>query len=153
MNYPKELTEYLSERKLMTLATFSKNPWICFVYYTIDDDLNLYFISDPKSEHGVDIEQNNEISCAIADSNQDVGDEKIGVQIYGTVSFVSGVEKLKWFFKMWGKLNPSTKDRLNFENLKQEKISSKVYKISPQTIKFFNEKLYSKPPFMEFSSN
>ena len=40
-----EIDKYLKTQRLMSVATFYKNPWIANVYYIHDSNLNLYFLS------------------------------------------------------------------------------------------------------------
>lgn len=136
----------------MSIAVFADDPWICVVYYVMDENLNLYFISDPETEHSQAIAENNNVSAAIYDSHQEVSDKKVGVQIMGEVSVVGGLGKIKWFFEMWAKINPGNKDILNLKNYKNKILSSKVYVIKPRRIKFFNEALYGSDEFAIFES-
>lgn len=136
----KHLSDRLSKTVLMAVATYGQNhPWIATVYYVHDDDLNLYFISPPSSQHSQDIKKNNKVAVAIAQSNQLMPDPKEGIQIYGTVKQVSKVSTIKWMLKMFHKVNPGAEDVLNYDNMKNKVISSKVYKITPIKIKTFNQ--------------
>lgn len=136
----------------MTLATYLKKPWVATVYYIVDDDLNLYFLTSPETEHGQHIAKNKHVACNIADTHQKVTDKKIGMQIQGRVSRVNAVQRIKWMFKMWHKINPGTEERLNFQNMKKKVISARIYKVTPLKIKFFNEKLYPSEEFKTFYS-
>ena len=142
MQLPKEYFDLLNSQKLMAVATFGEHPWIAWVYYVADDQGNLYFISSPKTIHGQHIMQNQQVSCAIADTSQNPVDSKKGIQLFGTVDVVSGVGKLKWFFKMWAKIAPGTTDILNFKTFDAGKLESNVYRVTPTKIRFFNEALY-----------
>ena len=74
------ILDYLSDPQhiLMTLATVNGDkPWVCSVYYVVDDDLNLYFISPPDAEHSTHIKENQNVACAIADSDQTLDIKKI----------------------------------------------------------------------------
>jgi len=136
-----DLHQYLDKHSLMALSTCSDNPWVCFVYYIVDKDFNFYFISPPDSKHAMDIVDNATVAAGVADSRQKVEDIKMGVQMQGTAEEVSSLGKVEWFFKMWAKLYPGNKDKLNFENYRTSVILSKVYKITPSKIKWFNEGL------------
>jgi len=138
----KELVDYLNTQKLMSVATFTDTPWAACVYYVTDNDLNFYFVSPPTSEHAQALEKNSQVACTIYNSGQNVEDKKIGVQLWGNSEKVSGIGQLKWFFKMWAKINPGNKEKINYKNYDTKVISSKVYKITPKRIKFFNEDLY-----------
>jgi len=140
----KLLKEFLDAQRLMAVATQGKNLWIANVYYLVDNDLNLYFISPADSEHSLQIKKNQNVACAIADSNQQAGDKKIGIQLSGTASEESGLATVKWMLKMYNKLHPSTKEKLNYKNWQTKAMTSRVYKIVPTKIKFFNQELYGK---------
>jgi len=144
------LLKYLKSQKLMTLATYSDKPWVATVYYIADDDLNLYFLTSPKTEHGQHIAKNGHVACNIADTSQKVTDKKTGVQIQGIASRVNAVQKMICLFRMWHKINPGTEERLNFQNIKNKVISARVHKVTPTRIKFFNEKLYPSEEFKVF---
>ena len=110
----KIISDFLQSQKLMSIATYNKHPWIASVYYVTNDDLCLYFISPPNADHSVHIKSNNHVACCIADSSQKAGSKKIGMQIYGTAKQEQGLETIKWMLRMYNKLHPSTKDKLNF---------------------------------------
>src|SRR3989338_10433185 len=91
----KDVLEFLADKKLMVVATYGDHPWIASVYYSFDKDLNLYFISTPSTIHGRQMEKNKKVAVAIVDSNQKPSDVKRGLQIYGTVEKVSGINKVR----------------------------------------------------------
>lgn len=125
----------------MALATCGSSPWICTVYYVTDESLNLYFVSAPNSKHVEGISKNKGVACAIATSNQKPSENKVGVQMQGEVEEVKGIEKIKWFFKMWRKLNPN-EVKLTFENYDKKLIKSKIFRIRPTLIKYMNKELF-----------
>ncbi len=145
-----KLLEYLQKYHLMTLSTYSGGPWVSTVYYAVDEDLNLYFISDPSSNHCQHIAKNPQISCAIADSRQRVTDKKVGVQLKGQTTYLADSAKIQKILAMWNTANPGFEQVINFENMEKGVIKSKVYQITPIYIKFFNEELYGPEGFKEF---
>ena len=54
----------------MVVATYGSHPWIATVYYTLDQDLNIYFLSDPNTIHCRQIAKNPKVAITIADSPQ-----------------------------------------------------------------------------------
>lgn len=145
----KEILNYLNSQRIMTLATCDKEPWVASVYFVADKDLNLYFVSSPQSKHCKDIEKNNKVACAIADSHILNTEEKIGIQLQGLTFEVKGWDKTKVFLKMWHKVNPGA-EKINIKNMKAGVVASRVYKIKPTFIKFMNKKLFGKKTFGEF---
>ncbi len=80
----KLLIEYMQEQKLMQLATLSNgSPWVCSVWYSFDDDLNIYFFSAINRQHSIDIEKYSHVAGAIVKVH-DVTDKPRGIQFKGT---------------------------------------------------------------------
>lgn len=137
-----ELAKYLKTQMLMTLATAAPNPWVATVYYAVDKDLNLYFVSPPASKHIKDIEKNNKVACAITDSHTKNSQKKVGIQMQATASLVKGWDRTKAILKIWHKSAPGAEDKINIKNMRGNVITSRVYQIKPTRIKFFNQRLY-----------
>lgn len=135
--------EYLKTQHLMSLATVDKNkPFVCTVYFTTDSKLNFYFVSPPAAHHCNNLSKNNFVSCAIYDSGQKVSSKKVGLQFVGTAKVVTKIGEIKKALQLWNKANPGAEKYINWDNMMKKVITSKVYTIKPQEIKFFNEKLY-----------
>lgn len=71
----------------MQLATISGNqPWICSVYFVVDKNLNIYWLSFPNRRHSQDIERNPVVAATIVvKATQPV----IGLQLKGVVHKVA----------------------------------------------------------------
>ncbi len=150
MNNKQKLLQYLQSQNLMTLATQEEHLWVSNVYFVTDEKFNLYFLSEPKSQHCLAIKSNPEVACAVADTGQKVVDKKIGVQLYGTAAQVKNLSTVIWMLKMWNKLNPGFESIINLKNIQTNKINGRIYKIEPKLIKFFNEELYGPEGFKLF---
>lgn len=124
----------------MALSTMGAHIWICWVFFLIDDDLNIYFIS-PDSQHTRDIKKNSEVACAISNTQQDTFSSKKGVQIYGKAEQLKGPVQLKWFFNMWKDVISLESDFFTYQNYLDKVVTSRVYKITPEKIKWYNEDL------------
>ena len=133
---------YLQTQQLMSLTTLGTNPWPAIVYFIADQDLNLYFISHPHDLHCRNLEKEPRVGIAIYSSEQPNSGDKIGVQFSGSVKVVNNLEKVKWMLDLWKKLiaGPQPGDLL-------EVGGSRVYKVLPEKIKFFNTKLFPKNNF------
>ena len=63
----KLIVEYMSQQKLMQLATVSDGqPWVCSVWFGFDDELNIYFFSATNRQHSKEIEKDNRVAGAMA---------------------------------------------------------------------------------------
>jgi len=146
-----KLLTYLKTQKLMSLTSKGrKNLWSCSVYYVVDDKFNFYFISEPTTEHIKNISVNSQVACNIVNSSQPVTTKKMGVQIRGRVMQETNHVKIQTILAMWNQVNPGFSDIINLKNIVHKVINSKVYKIKPELIKFFNEELYGSEGFKKF---
>ena len=137
-----QILDFLVKNKLMSVATFGDFPWIASVYYTFDNDLNVYFLSSPTTLHCKQIEINNKVAISIADSDQDIGALKRGLQISGIAERISDTKKVIHALKIW-KQSLGVKDpELTYENMIKQVINGRMYKIIPKRIKLFDQKLF-----------
>lgn len=62
----KLIEDYLNEAKLMQLATsINDKPWVCSVWFAIDEDLNIYWFSSITRRHSKEVIRNNKVAGAI----------------------------------------------------------------------------------------
>lgn len=152
---PELIKEYLSHHNLMQIATPGDNhPWIASVYYTFDDSLQLYFLSDPATIHCRQIAQNSNVAVAITDTRQDMGGFKKGVQMWGTANQISDVSKIKHALSLWKDYLKVQDPEFTYENMVKNVISGRMYQVIPKKIKFFNQELFpvkdGEEPFLDF---
>ncbi len=141
----KDVLDFLTTKKLLVLATNGEYPWIASVYYSFDKDLNLYFISNPTTMHGQHIEKNNKVAAAIVDSHQKPSDVKRGLQIYGTVEKVSGINKVRHALCLWKDFLNIQRPDISFENMQKGLYKGRVYKLTPKKIKLYDEAKFKVP--------
>jgi len=131
------ILDFLKEHKLMSIATYDGFPWIAYVYYVFDKDLNLYFLSAPDTLHAKQIIKNQKVAVSIGDSNQDINEPKRGLQMSGISKQISGFEKIKYVLELWksnlGVINP---------NLTIKAATGKMFKVIPKRIKLFDQELF-----------
>ncbi len=143
------ILNFLSKHKLMTVATYGEHPWIASVYYSFDQDLNIYFLSSPTTLHCKQISKNPQIAVSIADSHQKVGDLKKGLQIYGTAKQITDIGKIKHALRSWKDALKVKDPQLTYMNMVKKVISGRMYKITPKKIKFFNQEIFQVEDGME----
>lgn len=145
-----KLLDYLKGLKFMSVSTYDTHLWTAWVYYTIDENFNLYFISQPDTDHCKSILKNGEIACAIADSHQNVTDKKVGAQLYGVACQLLNNREIQKVLKLWHKANPGFEKIINLKNMQNKTIKSGVFKVTPKKIKWYNEALYTDKEFEIF---
>lgn len=121
----------------MSVATYGDFPWIATVYYTFDEDLNIYFLSAPRTLHVKQILKNPQVAVSVADSGQDINKPKRGLQLSGTAEQISGIEKVKYALQLW-KTNLGVVD----PSLTYKAAVGSMFKIIPKKIKLFDQELF-----------
>jgi uncharacterized protein YhbP (UPF0306 family) len=86
---PDAVRDYVRTHYTMTLATTRQDrPWAATVFYAADDDLRLYFVSDPKTRHATEGEANPNVAVTIYEHDQDWSSIR-GIQIEGRLDVVA----------------------------------------------------------------
>jgi uncharacterized protein YhbP (UPF0306 family) len=130
--------QFLSERRVMVLATSdSEFPWICNVYYVVDEELNFYFLSYSHTIHVKQMLENDKVAVTVADSDQIPENDKRAVQVGGKIERVSDVEKIKWFIDNWTK----TPEKYPADELAVDEKRA-VYRVTPKKFKYFDTKMF-----------
>jgi uncharacterized protein YhbP (UPF0306 family) len=136
--------DFLKQNGIMTLAVSANHqPWVCTLYYGIDDNMNLYIVTDPGSEHGQVIAANEKIAFNVFDSRQKITQPKQGVQGKGTIQMVKGLKANTKALFLWHRQNPGIEAKITVKDLLKKLTDTKIYQITPTYLKFFNKSLYS----------
>lgn len=141
-----DIFKFLKRHGIMTLAAYSKELWVCTVYYGVDDQMNLYIVTNPSSKHGKYIANYPNVAFAIFDSHTKVTDQKEGLQGQGICTMIEKQEDVIRALKIWHQANPGIESRITPEAVKKWP-DTKLYKIRPTQIKFYNDKLYGKKEY------
>lgn len=130
------------DNKQMVIATYGEHPWIATVYFSFDQDLNLYFLSDPDTIHCQHIMNNPNVAVAIAKSPQNPSSKKKGLQIFGIAEQLVEVSQIKHALDMWRSTLGVTSDKYTYEGMIKNETSGRMFKVVPKKIKFFNEEIW-----------
>ena len=83
---------YLAAHNVMTLATTGpEGPWAAAVFYS-SRELDLFFVSSPKSRHAGHLQANSKVAAAIHEDYRDWRAIQ-GIQLSGTVVRLQGSER------------------------------------------------------------
>lgn len=139
----RHIKEFLRSHFQMVVGTYASYPWTATVYYSVDNDMNIYFLSNPETLHCKQIEKNPKVSVAVVDSPQKPASLKKGLQIYGKAKKISGANKIRHALELWKKTLDVTSPLYSYENMMKKAIKGRMYKITPIRVKFFNEALWN----------
>ena len=131
----KLIQEVFEKGYLMSLATEDDGGvWVSDVIYVHDDELNIYWMSDPDVRHSQAILKNPRVAGTITVS--DKGENNLGVQFMGIAENVNGAnfDLAKKHYAKRNKPEPKeTDDILHGDSW---------YILKPQKIELINEKLF-----------
>lgn len=137
-----KIKEYLQAHYQLVIATYGEHPWICTVYYSVDNDMNIYFLTSPDTLHAQQIKSNLHVAVAIADSPQAPNSNKKGLQIYGLCEQISGEKKITHAINLWTKNLGVNNPDYSYAGMMKKAISGRMYKVTPKKIKYYNEEIW-----------
>ena len=143
-----KIAEYVKANGIMTLATVKNNePWVCTLYYGTDEELNLFVVTDPNSIHGQQIRDGSVVAFNIFDSHQPITKLKKGVQGKGQIKKLTYLAEITKGLWLWHKANTGVEEKITVKDILKKLTDTKVYKIKPTYLKFFNKELYGKEQY------
>ena len=138
------ILSFLQSHGIATLATVSgKQPWVCTVYYAVDNQMNLIILTDPASRHGLEMAKNPQVAFSIYDSQQpNSASVKIGIQGTGTISLIKGLTANTKALVAWHKANPGKEKDITIKDIIKTVTDCRMYQIAPKYFKHFDKSLY-----------
>ena len=141
----RDILDYLQTHNVMTIASCDQNvPWAAAVFYA-SDELELYFFSNPKSRHGVNMAANAVVSAAIHEDYQDWRAIR-GIQLEGRAERLRSLKLQARFWEVYLKKFPFVKQFFHvggqaggLRDLLQAKVSGiRLYRIVPETVYYID---------------
>jgi uncharacterized protein len=138
-----EVREYIIAHDTLSLATtYNGQVWSTPLFYQVDSDLRLYFISDATTRHIQNAINNPKAAVSIFEQNQPWQSIR-GVQIEGNISRVSDnkrnqIETLYCEKFTFLKNILETVDDENSERVKQRFHASNFYVVTPGFVRFID---------------
>ncbi len=127
--------QYLQEARLMQLATVSaKGPWICTVYYVVDDQYNFYWLSKPSRRHSREVAEHAGVAVAVA-----VKPDKpvIGIQAEGRAAIVRDAAVVRSVMDRY--IEKYADGRDFYDNFVAGTNQHELYTFSPERLVLFDE--------------
>ena len=141
----KLLKEYFENNKLLQLATISKGkPWLCNVYFVVDQNNNIYWTSTKNRRHSQEILSNPASACTIVHDK----DKKQALQITGKSHMVT-LEDSERVHKLYGNKFGDKPSRLE-EALKDDPNGRAFWMLKPESISFWDEVNFPDEPKQEY---
>ena len=137
-----KIGSYLASKHTLGLATCAGDtPWACSVFYASDEGLNIYFLTDPGTLHGQQLESGR--IAATVNENCSQWSEIKGIQLAGTAAIVTGTDRergLALYLDKFSDVRQAIESPGNdSERLIGEKLSSTpLYRISVDWIRLID---------------
>ena len=134
----------INSNTLLSMASIKdgKESWINTVYYAYDPQLIFYFLTSPTTQHSKNIEKHPSVAVSIFDTHQNPTDKKSGIQLFGSCHRVVDeevAEGLRLYTERFTWLANYIKEPKDFD---KGILESKLYVITPHTIKLFDEVIF-----------
>lgn len=136
---------YLQTHNVMTIASCHENvPWAAAVFYA-SDEFDLYFFSNPKSRHGVNMAANAVVSAAIHEDYRDWRAIR-GIQLEGRAERLRSLKLQARFWEVYLKKFPFVKQFFSGSGqagglrdmLKTKLTGIRLYRIVPPTVYYID---------------
>jgi uncharacterized protein YhbP (UPF0306 family) len=146
-----KLLDFLQSQKLLIIATASMEPWICNVFYGIDDKFKFYFISGKETKHSRHILNNSIIAFSVAWYNPNDHTDRKAVQGKGLCRPAKNDQEIEKGVQLHNKNFPEFAGRITADWIKDTSHDSQVWVVEPRYIKFWNDELYGDEETKEFT--
>lgn len=141
------IKQYLTDNKHMQLATVRDGqPWICTVYFAVDDDFNLYWMSARERQHSVEITNDSKVAITVVRDTE----RKQALQIVGNAYEVSDDELEQAHELYQGKFG--AKD-YNLDEIRQHNPTGRAYWVfKPTQISLWDEVNFPDAPKQQYKA-
>ncbi len=113
------------------------------IYYCYDDSFNIYFASDCKTEHCVNISNNSNVAISIWENPISYGSLHRGLQMKGLCHVLSSNTELIKAWALYIKRFPVFSSKIgSFENISKKILSMRLYKIEISSIKLTDSEVF-----------
>jgi len=151
----KSISGILEKSILCSIATLGKNntSYIHTAYFAFNEKLELYFLSDPHTQHCVNIENNPSVAVAVSDSRQVWQKPKQGLQLFGTCQLARRTSKISSEYN-YIKRFVGYRDWMKILTDQERKaFTSKFYIIKVDSVKIFDEPTFGEEVYITLKIN
>lgn len=146
-----KLLEFLKSQKMMTVASSNLDDlWITNVFYSVDDDLSVYFISPGDAKHSKQIKKNSKIAFSVSWFDPKNTANRKAVQGTGICVQAGTPEKIARGIYLHNKNFPEFKKRITPTWINSESHDNSVWVIKPNYMKYWDDEKYLEKESEEF---
>lgn len=153
MDNKDQLLAFLKSQQLLVVGTLAEEQWITNVFYGIDDDFKIYFVSDSERTHSQHILQNPIVTFSTVWFDPANHEDRKGVQGRGVCRKAENTKDIENGVSLHNKLFPEFKARITPDYISSAENKSHIWIIEPKLIKFWDDELYKDKQWEEFIFN
>lgn len=140
----RQILAYLETHNTMTIASCHKDiPWAAAVFYA-SDEFDLYFFSNPRSRHGMNMATNNRVSAAIHEDYRDWREIR-GIQLEGRAERLRSPKLLRHGWEIYRKKFPFVDEFFRpgalFETVQTKLAGIRMYQVVPEALWYLDNSL------------
>ena len=145
----------LAATQLCAIATIRNKArsHIHTAYFAYNNHLELFFLSDPKSQHCVNIQVNPGVAVAVFSSRQGWARRKRGLQMFGTCAAALGRKKAEAEYRYGERFGEYRRWMKTLSAEERSALKSRFYVIKVTAMKIFDEPLFGEEVFIPISLN
>jgi uncharacterized protein YhbP (UPF0306 family) len=146
----KSIFDLLKKSTQCSIATTWNNDlnYINTVYFSFNKNLELFFLSDPRTQHCRNILKNSWVSIAVSDSRQVWQEPKQGLQLFGTCRMTRGTSKIRAEYN-YIKRFIGYRDWIKILTEKERRaFTSKFFIIKVEWLKIFDEPTFGEEVYI-----
>lgn len=133
------IKKIMSNNIVGTLSTCDQN--ICHsnnIYYAVDDNMNLVFVSDKDTQHAQNISKNSNVSIVVNNEPQSYGQGHQGIQISGKCVQASGLSLINGWLLYTKRFPVFTNVVKNVSLIEKSMVSIRLYTVKVERIKIID---------------
>ena len=134
--------DYIVDIGLMQLATVDQEtnrPWLCSVWYVMDDEDNVYWCSRKTRRHSQEIGDGGYATCTITKNyNEGLGQKGRALILSGDASLVPQ-DKIEFVYDLYAQKYNKTESMQSFETFLNGSGVHFFYQITPDQIVWWDE--------------
>lgn len=139
----------LDANELMGMATVAGvDAYVNTAYFAFNDQLDIFVLCEPTTQHSQNLSQNPSMSAAIFDSHQPWTADKRGLQLFGKCEMATGgtlAEAVARYLKRFVGLKQWV---TSADDILRGAINSKFYIMRVTSLKLFDEPTFGKEEFI-----
>lgn len=145
-----QLLAFLQSQKVLILASQGEETWVTNVFYVIDPQFTVYFVSDAETKHSRHIQENPHVAYSVVTYDEDDLTNRKAIQGLGTCAIVEDLDELQRAIALHNKEYPDVKEYVTKDFITSSENTSHVWKVTPTFMKYWDDEVLGEDQVKEF---